>query len=164
MSKKSFFPVLICSVFFAFIYSPSLALQSGGVYVGGLETGSVIGQMFTRLNVHGTFTAKCVDGLKKWQSSISSLDLGSTTTGAPVIFKVRNLLPFAQGLRLSVNSTFAGPFSLLGQLWVNPGQSMFISIPIIGLTTDLTFVTTAKVIRYDSQTDSAMLGGDLLVN
>ncbi len=37
--------------------SSALALQSGGVEVGDLETGSVIGQKFSQMDVDAEFTA-----------------------------------------------------------------------------------------------------------
>ena len=163
MSKKSFFPVLICSVFFAFMNSPSLALQSGSVEIGDLETGSFLGQPFTVFPIQATITAMCVGGNKAWYSSRNSLDLAGFGTGTPVLIRVTNLLPLAQGLRLSANPAFVGPASAQIRLRVNPGASKYIALPIAALTINLEFVVAPRVISYDSHTDDKMLGGQLVI-
>ena len=48
------------------VRTPVLALQSGGVEIGDLETGSVTGQPFKRLDVDLSFTAMQIAGKNVW--------------------------------------------------------------------------------------------------
>jgi hypothetical protein len=76
--------------------SPVFALQSGGVEIGDLETGSVTGQPFKRLDVDLAFTAMQIAGKTVWYppTAILSLVAGGTggRAGRPVLFKVTNTL------------------------------------------------------------------------
>lgn len=163
MPHKIIFAVLTFFIFFSFMNSSSFALQSGGVEIGDLETGSVVGKPFTVFPVHATFTAMCVGGNKAWYSSKSSLNLAGFGSGLPTLIKVTNLLPLVQGFRLSADPAFVGPVSGIILLKVRPGESKYIGIPITALATDLSFVVAPRVLTYDSHTDSKMLGGQLVI-
>ncbi len=162
MSKK--LPlILICFWAISFMSTNAFALQSGGVEIGELETGSVVGQPFKRLEVDVELTALCVGGQKAWYPPMSVLDLRPQGTGArpgrPVLIRVTNQLHLPQGLSFSADSPFAGPTSLSVGLIVKPGESKYIGIPI----SDLTYITVNQVVDYISHTDSRMLGGQLLI-
>ncbi|MCA9453379.1 MAG: hypothetical protein KC584_12250, partial [Nitrospira sp.] len=73
--------VLLSVVFVAVSSSGAFALQSGGVEIGDLETGSVVGQPFTKLDVDLEFTAMEIGGKKVWYPPTSILSLVSSATG-----------------------------------------------------------------------------------
>ena len=135
----------------------SFALQSGGVVPGDLATGEE--QPLPELLVDVTLTAQCIGGLKGWSPSLTTVNLRNHM-GKPVLIKIYNSLPIAQGIRFSENLTFAVPTTLKlpTKYIVNPGETKIIGLPI----SDLTFITADNKITFDSHTDSKMLGGQIV--
>jgi len=159
MNKKYLFIFILLGMVLNFRNPNTFALQSGGVEIGDLGTGSVVGQPFIELDVDVNLTAICVGGHKIWHPPISSLDLSSKPINSPVLIKVTNHLPIAQGLNLFEDAAVVGPNTVKVRITVNPGDSMYIGIP----RSDLAFVTGGRVFKYDSHTDSKMLGGQLVI-
>jgi hypothetical protein len=158
---------LIHSCFLSFAItlasSPVFALQSGGVEIGDLETGSVIGTPFKKLDVDLEFTAMEIGGKTVWYPPTSILPLGREGTGArggrPVLMKVTNGMSTDQGFELSADSAFAGPTSMHVKIELKPGETKYVGIPI----SDLTYVTTSNVLRYGNHLEKAAKGGQLLI-
>lgn len=159
------YPFIIALGFFLLLSgaSAALALQSGGVEVGDLATGSVVGQPFKELPVDLEFTAMMVGGKKAWYPPTSVLNLGIGGTGGragrPVVLKVTNKLNSEFGFFLSADSAFAAPTSLKVKVSLKPGQTQYIGIP----TSDLTYVTASGLLKYHSHMDHGSLGGQLLI-
>ncbi|WP_443147695.1 hypothetical protein [Nitrospira sp.] len=143
--------------------SPVFALQSGGVEIGDLETGSVTGQPFKRLDVDLAFTAMQISGKNAWYppTAILSLVAGGTggRAGRPVLFQVTNTLSTDYTFHLSADSAMAGPTSLNTTLVLKPGETKYIGIP----TSDLTYVTANNLLIYGNPADKGGLSGQLLV-
>ncbi|MDR4487426.1 MAG: hypothetical protein R3B83_07875 [Nitrospirales bacterium] len=143
--------------------SPAFALQSGGVEVGDLETGSVIGQSFKALDVDLSLTAMNVGGKNAWYPPTSVLSLSREGTGArggrPVVIQVTNKLASDYTFHLAADSSQSGPWSLNTTVVLKPGETKYIGIPI----SDLTYVTTNNVLRYLNPSDPQGLGGQLLI-
>ncbi len=76
----SSFQVFFCSDVLC-IGSPGMALQSGGVEIGDLETGSVTGQAFKALDVDLAFTAMEIGGKNVWFPPTAILNLVAGGTG-----------------------------------------------------------------------------------
>ena len=155
--------VLLSAVLVGAGSSAAFALQSGGVEIGDLETGSVVGQPFSALDVDLEFTAMEVGGKKVWYPPTSILSLSREGTGSrggrPVLLKVTNTMDKEHGFELSADSKMAGPTSMHIQLVLKPGETKYIGIPI----SDLTYVTSNNVLNYKCQLHSAHLGGQLLI-
>ncbi|RMH38315.1 MAG: hypothetical protein D6690_00555 [Nitrospirae bacterium] len=155
--------VLLSLVLVAAGSSVALALQSGGVEIGDLETGSVIGQPFKTLDVDLEFYSMKVGEKKAWYPPTAILNLTREGTGAragrPILIKVTNTLDTEHGFDLSADTAFAGPTSLHVQLVLKPGETKYIGIPI----SDLTYVTASNTLRYKCHLHAAHLGGQLLV-
>ena len=155
--------VLLSLVVVAAGSSVAFALQSGGVEIGDLETGSVVGQPFKALDVDLELTAMLVGGKKVWYPPTSILDLTSGATGGragrPVLLKVTNNLDGEHGFDLSADSAFAGPTSMHIKITLQPGETKYIGIP----TSDLTYVTANSLLDYKCQLHSAHVGGQLLI-
>lgn len=143
--------------------SVALALQSGGVEIGDLETGSVVGQPFNALDVDLSFIAMEIGGKKVWYPPTAILNLSKEGTGAragrPVLLKVTNNLDGDHGFDLSADSAFAAPTSMHIKLVLKPGETKYIGIPI----SDLTYVTASNMLNYKCQLHAAHLGGQLLI-
>ncbi len=143
--------------------SPVLALQSGGVEIGDLETGSVTGQLFKRLDVDLAFTAMQIAGKNVWSPPTAILSLVASGTGGragrPVLFQVTNTLTSDYTFHLSADSAMAGPTSLNTSLVVKPGETKYIGIP----TSDLTYITANNLLIYGNPADKGGLSGQLLV-
>lgn len=155
--------VLLSAVIIAVGSSVSFALQSGGVEIGDLETGSVVGQPFKKLDVDIELNAIEIAGKKVWYPPTSILNLVSSGTGGrggrPVLLKVTNNMDKEHGFELSADSAFAGPTSMHIKIVVGPGETKYIGIPI----SDLTYVTSNNLLNYKCQLHAAHLGGQLLV-
>lgn len=155
--------VLLSAVIIAVGSSVSFALQSGGVEIGDLETGSVVGQPFTKLDVDIELNAIEIAGKKVWYPPTSILSLVSSGTGGrggrPVLLKVTNNMDKEHGFDLSADSAFAAPTSMHIKLVLQPGETKYIGIPI----SDLTYVTSNNLLNYKCQLHAAHLGGQLLV-
>lgn len=155
--------VLLSLVVVAAGSSVAFALQSGGVEVGDLKTGSVVGQPFSALDVDLEFTALMIGGKKAWYPGTAVLDLRNSGTGGragrPVLIKVTNALDSEHGFDLSADSAFAGPTSMHVKITLKPGETKYIGIP----TSDLTYVTAPGSLTYKCQLHPAHLGGKLLI-
>ena len=159
---------VLLSVLFSFLLvaagsSVALALQSGGATVGDLETGSVVGQPFTSLDVDLEYTALMIGGKKAWYPGTTVLDLRNQGTGGrrgqPVLIKVTNALDGEHGFSLSADSAFAGPTSLQVKITLKAGETKYIGIPM----SDLTYVTAPGSLDVKCQLHAAHLGSHLLV-
>ena len=160
---KVLLSVLLSFVLVAAGSSVALALQSGGVEIGDMETGSVVGQPFKALDVDLTLTAMMIGGKKVWYPPTSLLNLTNSGTGArsgrPVLLKVTNNLDGQHGFDLNADSAFAGPTSMHVKITLKPGETKYIGIPL----SDLTYVTASNTLQYKCQLHGAHLGGQLLV-
>ncbi|NKB80424.1 MAG: hypothetical protein GKS05_00720 [Nitrospirales bacterium] len=159
---------VLLSVLFSVIFivagsSAALALQSGGVEIGDLETGSVVGQPFTSLDVDLEYTIMMVGGKKVIYPPTSILDLTSGATGGragrPVLIKVSNTLDGDHGFDLSADSPYAAPTSMHIKITLKPGETKYIGVPL----SDLTYVTANNILDYKCQLHGAHLGGKLLI-
>ena len=159
---------VLLSVLFSLILvaagsSVALALQAGGASVGDLETGSVIGQPFTTLDVDLEYLAVMIGGKKAWYPGTSILDLRNQGTlgrrGQPVLIKVTNTLDGEHGFSLSADSAFAGPTSFNVAIVLKPGETKYIGIP----TVDLTFVTAARSLKVKCQLHPGHLSSNLVI-
>lgn len=155
--------VLLSVVFFVAGSSAAFALQSGGVEIGDLESGSVVGQPFQKLDVDIELNAMEIGGKKVWYPPVSILSLVSGATGGragrPVLVKVTNTMKEEHGFALSADSTQAGPTSMDIKIVLAPGETKYIGIPI----SDLTYVTSNNLLSYECQLHKAHLSGQLLV-
>jgi hypothetical protein len=160
---KVLLSVLLSFILVAAGSSVALALQSGGVEVGDLETGSVVGQPFKSLDVDLAFTAMVIGGKKAWYPPTAVLNLVTQGTGgrggSPVLIKVTNELDGEHGFDLNADSAFAGPTSMHVKITLKPGETKYIGIP----TSDLTYVTASNVLKYKCQLHDAHLGGQMLI-
>ncbi|MCA9470548.1 MAG: hypothetical protein MRJ96_10190 [Nitrospirales bacterium] len=140
----------------------ALALQSGGVEIGDLETGSVVGQPFAELDVDLSLTAANVAGSDGWYPPTSVLNLTRSGTGGragrPVLIKVTNKLQKDYTFHLSADSSHAGPWSMEAKVHLKPGETKYIGIP----TSDLTYVTANNVLNY-SNPESGDPKGQLII-
>ncbi len=159
---------VLLSVLFSLILvaagsSVALALQSGGAMVGDLETGSIVGQPFTSLDVDLEYTALMIGGKKVWYPGTSILDLRNQGTGGrrgqPVLIKVTNALDGDHGFNLSADSAFAGPTSLQVKIVLKAGETKYIGVPM----SDLTYVTASGNLKVKCQLHAAHLGSNLVV-
>lgn len=159
---------VLLSVLFSLILvaagsSVALALQAGGAVVGDLETGSVIGQPFSTLDVDLEYLAVMIGGKKAWYPGTAILDLRNQGTlgrrGQPVLIKVTNTLEGEHGFSLSADSAFAGPTSLQVKTVLKPGETKYIGIPMV----DLTFVTAARNMKVRCQLHAAHLSSSLVI-
>jgi hypothetical protein len=160
---KVLLSVLLSAVLIAAGSSTTWALQSGGVEIGDLETGSVVGQPFKTLDVDLEFNALEVGGKKVWYPPVQILDLVSGGTGgrplSPVLIKVTNNLDKEHGFDLSADSAFAAPTSMHIKITLAPGETKYIGIPI----SDLSYVTANSVLKYKCQLHPAHIGGTLMI-
>lgn len=155
--------VLLSAVLVAVGSSVALALQSGGVEIGDLETGSVVGQPFTKLDVDIELNAMEIGGKKVWYPPVSILSLISGATGGragrPVLLKVTNTMKEEHGFSLSAASSQTGPTTMEINLVLAAGETKYIGIPI----SDLTYVTANSLLDYKCQLHAAHIGGQLLI-
>ncbi|MDH5585544.1 MAG: hypothetical protein OEZ05_02830 [Nitrospirota bacterium] len=160
---KVLLSVLLSAVLIAAGSSSAWALQSGGVEIGDLETGSVVGQAFKALDVDLELNAMEIGGKKVWYPPTSILNLVSGATGGragrPVLLKVTNNMDKEHGFDLSADSAFAGPTSMHIKITLAPGETKYIGIPM----SDLTYVTANNLLNYKCQLHAAHLGGQLLI-
>ncbi len=159
---------VLLSVLFSLILvaagsSVALALQSGGAMVGDLETGSIVGQPFTSLDVDLEYTALMIGGKKVWYPGTAILDLRNQGTGGrrgqPILIKVTNALDGDHGFNLSADSAFAGPTSLQVKIVLKAGETKYIGVPM----SDLTYVTASGNLKVKCQLHAAHLGSNLVV-
>ena len=131
--------------------------------IGDLETGSVVGQPFKKLNVDLEFNIMEIGGKKVIYPPTSILNLVSGGTGgranSPVLIKVTNNLKSDHGFDLSADSPYAAPTSMHIKVVLKPGETKYIGIPI----SDLSYVTANSILKYKCQLHGAHLGGTLMV-
>ena len=143
--------------------SSALALQSGGVEIGDLASGSVVGQPFKELDVDLAFTAANVAGSNGWYPAVAVLNLINSGTGGragrPVLLKVTNGLKSDYTFHLSADSAFAGPTSMTAKVTLKPGETKYIGIPM----SDLTYVTASNVLMYSNPKANGDRSGQLLI-
>jgi len=155
--------VLLSLVVVAAGSSVAFALQSGGVEIGDLKTGSVVGQPFSKLDVDLEFTAVMIGGMKVWYPPTAILNLKPEGTGGramrPILLKVTNSLDGEHGFDLSADSAFAAPTSMHVKVVLKPGETKYIGIPV----SDLTYVTASSNLEYKCQLHDAHKGGQLLI-
>ena len=160
---KVLLSVLLSAVLIAAGSSVALALQSGGVEIGDLETGSVVGQPFKTLDVDLEFNAIKIGGKKVWYPPTSILNLVKGGTGgrplSPVLIKVTNNLKTEHGFNLSADSAYAAPTSMNIKITLKPRETKYIGIPI----SDLSYVTANSILKYKCQIHGAHLGGTLMI-
>ena len=160
---KVLLSVLLSAVLLAAGSSVAFALQSGGVEIGDLETGSVVGQPFNRLDVDLALTAMEIGGQKVWYPPTSILNLVAGATGGragrPILLKVTNTMDKEHGFDLSADSAFAAPTSMHIKIVLAPGETKYIGIP----QSDLTYVTSNNLLNYKCQLHPAHLEGQLLI-
>lgn len=160
---KVLLSVLLSAVLIAAGSSVALALQSGGVAYGDLETGNVSGIAFNKLDVDLEFNIIEIGGKKVIYPPTSILNLVTGGTGgrafSPVLLKVTNNLKAEHGFDLSADSAYAGPTSMHIKTTLKPGETKYIGIPI----SDLTYVTANSILKYSCQLHKAHLGGTLVI-
>lgn len=156
---RSLFAIVFALVGVLMIVPVSFGLQSGGVEIGDLETGSVVGQPFKELPVDLALEAlENVGGKKVWYPPTTILNLKGRA-GRPVVMRVTNNTASEQGFNLSADSRFAGPTSMRVKMVLQPGETKYIGIP----TSDLTYVTAGSVLDYSSHLDDGVVGGQLVI-
>jgi hypothetical protein len=160
---KVLLSVLLSAVLIAAGSSVALALQSGGVEIGDLKTGSVVGQPFKTLDVDLEFNIIEIGGKKAIYPPTSILNLVNSGTGgrpqSPVLLKVTNNLSSDHGFQLGSDTKRDDPWAMDIKLVLKPGETKYIGIPM----SDLTYVTTAGVLDYSCQLHGAHLGGKLVI-
>ncbi len=160
---KVLLSVLLSAVLIAAGSSAAWALQSGGVEIGDLETGSVVGQPFSSLDVDVDLYAMEIGGKKVWYPPVSILNLVAGATGGragrPILVKVTNTMDKEHGFDLSADSAYAGPTSMHIKIVLKPGETKYIGIP----QSDLTYVTANSILKYQCQLHAAHIGGTLMI-
>jgi len=155
--------VLLSAVLIAAGSSTAWALQSGGVEIGDLATGSVVGQHFNKMDVDLEFNIIEIGGKKVIYPPTSILNLKNSGTGgramSPVLLKVTNNLSSEHGFRLSTATSSVDPWAMDINLVLKPGETKYIGIPL----SDLTYVTTSGVLKYSCQLHGAHIGGSLVI-
>ena len=137
--------------------SAAFALQSGGVEIGDLETGSVVGQSFKELDVDATFYAIEIGNLKTWYPPTTVIDF-KTRPGSPVLLKVTNNSTAEHGFQLSAKVNQSAPTVLDTKLVLKPGETKYIGVP----TSDL-FYAAGNVLEYRCHLHPAHVGGKLVM-
>ena len=160
---KVLLSVLLRAMLIATGYSAALALQSGGVAYGSLETGNVSGIAFNKLDVDLVFTIMEIGGKKVIYPPTSILNLVTGGTGgrafSPVLLKVTNNTKAEHGFDLSADSPYAAPTSMHIKTVVKAGETKYIGIPI----SDLTYVTANSILKYKCQLHPGHLGGTMMI-
>jgi len=160
---KVLLSVLLSAVLIAAGSSAALALQSGGVAYGDLETGRVSGIGFNTLDVDLEFTIMEIGGKKVIYPPTSILNLVTGGTGGrahhPVLLKVTNATKADHGFDLSADSPYAAPTSMHVKTVVKPGETKYIGIPI----SDLSYVTANNILKYKCQLHPGHLGGTMMI-
>ena len=137
--------------------SAAFALQSGGVEIGDLETGSVVGQSFKELDVDASFYAIEIGNMKTWYPPTTVIDF-KTRPGSPVLLKVTNNSTAEHGFQLSAKVNQSAPTVLDTKLVLKPGETKYIGVP----TSDL-FYAAGNVLEYRCHLHPAHVGGKLVM-
>lgn len=133
------------------------ALQSGGVEVGDLETGSVVGQAFKELPVDLDIYATEVGALKILYPPTSVLDL-KNRPGTPVLVRVTNKSTVERGFHMTAAENQSAPTVLNVKIVLKAGETKYIGIP----TSDLLYAAGSTFV-YRDQLNPKDAGGKLLL-
>ncbi|MCC6139619.1 MAG: hypothetical protein IT389_03265 [Nitrospira sp.] len=133
------------------------ALQSGGVEVGDLETGSVVGQAFKELPVDLDIYATEVGALKILYPPTSVLDM-KNRPGTPVLVRVTNKSAAERGFHMTAAENQSAPTVLNVKIALKPGETKYIGIP----TSDLLYAA-GSVFAYGDQLNPTSAGGRLIL-
>ncbi|MEQ1795044.1 MAG: hypothetical protein ABL970_12740 [Nitrospira sp.] len=133
------------------------ALQSGGVEVGDLETGSVVGQAFKELPVDLDIYATEVGALKILYPPTSVLDM-KNRPGTPVLVRVTNKSAAERGFHMTAAENQSAPTVLNVKIVLKPGETKYIGIP----TSDLLYAA-GSVFVYRDQLNPKDAGGKLML-
>ena len=138
--------------------APSFPLQAGGVEIGDLDTGSVVGQPFSELDVDAQLFAIDLGTLKVWYPPMTVIDF-KVRPGRPVVLKVTNNGTTEHGFLLTDQTTQQAPTVLKAELVLKPGETKYIGIP----TSDLFYATQGNTLTYRCQLHPGHVGGKLLM-
>jgi hypothetical protein len=138
--------------------SAAFALQSGGVEVGDLETGSVVGQSFKELDVDAQFFAIEIGAMKAWYPPTTILDF-KNRPGRPVLLKVTNNSTAEHGFHMTNPVSSETPTNINVKVVLKPGETKYIGIP----TSDLFYATVGNTLIYRCHLHAAHVGGKLLL-
>lgn len=138
--------------------STAFALQSGGVEVGDLETGSVVGQSFKELDVDAEFYALEIGSMKTWYPPATIIDF-KNRPGRPVLLKVTNNSTAEHGFHMTNPISEETPTNLNVKVVLKPGETKYIGIP----TSDLFYATVGNTLIYRCHLHAAHVGGKLLI-
>ncbi len=141
----------------AVMSSSAWALQSGGVEVGDLETGSVVGQAFKELPVDLDIYATEVGALKILYPPTSVLDM-KNRPGTPVLMRVTNKSAVERGFQMTAAENQSAPTVLNVKIVLKPGETKYIGIP----TSDLLYAA-GSVFVYRDQLNPKDAGGKLML-
>jgi len=133
------------------------ALQSGGVEVGDLETGSVVGQAFKELPVDLDIYATEVGALKILYPPTSVLDM-KNRPGTPVLVRVTNKSAVERGFHMTAAENQSAPTVLNVKIVLKPGETKYIGIP----TSDLLYAAGSTFV-YRDQLNPKDAGGKLML-
>jgi len=137
--------------------SGAWALQSGGVEVGDLETGSVAGQAFKELPVDLDIYATEVGALKILYPPTSVLDM-KNRPGTPVLVRVTNKSAVERGFHMTAAENQSAPTVLNVKIVLKAGEMKYIGIP----TSDLLYAA-GSVFVYRDQLNPKDAGGKLML-
>ena len=138
--------------------SAAFALQSGGVEVGDLETGSVVGQSFKELDVDASFYAIEIGAMKAWYPPTTIIDF-KNRPGRPVLLKVTNNSTAEHGFQMTNPVSADTPTNINVKVVLKPGETKYIGIP----TSDLFYATVGNTLHYGCHLHAAHVGGKLLL-
>lgn len=133
------------------------ALQSGGVEIGDLETGSVVGQPFKELPVDLDIYATEVGALKILYPPTLVLDM-KNRPGTPVLVRVTNKSSAERGFHMTAAENQSAPTVLNVKIVLKPGETKYIGIP----TSDLLYAAGSTFV-YRDHLNSKDAGGKLLL-
>lgn len=133
------------------------ALQSGGVEIGDLETGSVVGQPFKELPVDLDIYATEVGVLKILYPPTLVLDM-KNRPGTPVLVRVTNKSSAERGFHMTAAENQSAPTVLNVKIVLKPGETKYIGIP----TSDLLYAAGSTFV-YRDHLNPRDAGGKLLL-
>lgn len=139
------------------IGSGAWALQSGGVEVGDLESGSVVGQSFKELPVDLDIYATEVGALKILYPPTTVLDM-KNRPGTPVLVRVTNKSAAERGFHMTAAENQSAPTVLNVKIVLKPGETKYIGIP----TSDLLYAAGSTFV-YRDQLNPKDAGGKLVL-
>jgi len=138
--------------------SAALALQAGGVEIGDLDTGSVVGQPFNKLDVDADLYAIEVGNLKTWYPPVTVIDF-KVRPGRPVVLKVTNSSTAEHGFEMTDATNAGAPTVMKAQVVLKPGETKYIGVP----TSDMFYATQGNTLTYRCHLHPAHLGGKILM-